>query len=154
MKSYKIYEVDDKISAKGNAYKKLVLQEPGAQYPLKNVTMFVSHPLFEDIAVGQTVELDVEVKDSPTPNPKGGFYKNRTVLSPGQTHQKPDQSPALNNPATAELKNILMFKVIPLLQGLSKDVAIMTEKMKMNPPYPDMDETNDSGGITENDVPF
>lgn len=90
MKTYKVFDVEDKKTASGKGLKKLVLQADGDQYPTKNVTMWEDHPLYETIAAGQEHALDVEVKDSSTPNPHGGFYKDRTVLKPGQSGQTSD----------------------------------------------------------------
>lgn len=138
---YEVFKVEDKVSAKGNAYKKLVLQDPESQYPVKNVTMFASHPLFEDIAAGQTVDLEIETKDSDTPNPHGGFYKNRTVLNPGQSPGQPKTAPKPQegfSPSIVEVYNLLNLKVLPML------VAIQEATTKKKTPYPEYDETDDS----------
>lgn len=137
-KTYKVYEAEDKISAKGNAYKKLVLQEPDASYPVKGVTMFANHPLFEDIAPGQTVELEISEEDSGTPNPKapGKNFINRTVVNPGAQKSAPRQEGF--QPTIAEVYNMLNLKIIPML------VAIQEATTKKKNPYPEYDETNDS----------
>jgi hypothetical protein len=155
MTTYNVYKVEDKMSVKGNAYKKLVLQEPKSQYPLKNVTMFASHPLFEDIAPGQTVELEIETKDSDTPNPHGGFYKNRTVLNPGVSPKKADNGPAASNGATAELKNILQLKVIPMLEAIHKENIIISERLdKALGVEGDTFQEPDFGPVSKEDSPF
>jgi hypothetical protein len=123
MARYKVYEVEDRMTAGGKALKKLVLQGEGKQYPDKNVTMWADHPLFEDIAVGQSVELEIEVKDSTTPNPKGGFYKNKTVKKEAGMQQR-DSSPAAKDPGMAELKNILQLQVIA---AIDKNFALINE---------------------------
>lgn len=136
-KTYKVYESEDKISAKGNAYKKLVLQAPDEKFPLKNVTMFASHPLFEEIAPGQTVELEIETKDSDTPNPHGGFYKNRTVLNPGQTAQTQTKASQANkdpntgfNVGNAELKNLIKLEIAPILNKIYREVIAISARQE------------------------
>lgn len=121
-KQYKCYEVEDKVSAKGNAYKKLVLQDPESQFPIKNVTMFASHPLFEDIAPGQTVELEITEEDSGTPNPKapGKNYINRTVANPGQG--KSSQKQEGFQPTITEVYNMLNLRIIPILERIEKSL--------------------------------
>lgn len=133
MSKYECYKVEEKVSAKGNAYKKLVLQEEGSQYPVKGVTMFASHPLFEEIGAGQTVELDIETKDSETPNPHGGFYKNRTVLNPNQA-PNPKSNPApkseTHDISNAEVKNAITLGVMPLLQEIHKEIAAISGRQE------------------------
>ncbi len=48
-----------------------------------------------------------------------------------------DAGPAANSAGTAELKNILMLKVIPMLQAIYEEV-------KKESDYPQMDETNNA----------
>lgn len=81
--NYKIYECESKTTASGKELKKLVLQGEGKQYPDKNVTMWSDHPLFATVAVGQTIDVELDIQDSTTPNPLGGFYKNKTVKKSG-----------------------------------------------------------------------
>lgn len=166
MTQYDVYKVEDKTSAKGNAYKKLVLQEKDSQYPIKNVTMFASHPLFEEIGAGQTVELDIETKDSDTPNPHGGFYKNRTVLNPGQSRldtpkqaTAPTQSKDISN---AEVKNAITLGVMPALDKMYKEILAISgrqeRQMGLDPKA--IDDAFDGGldspkdDINPDDVPF
>lgn len=80
----KVYEVTDATTRSGKNLKRLVLQQEGSQYPDKNVTMWEDHPLFNSIAPGQEHVLSIKVEDSTTPNPHGGFYKNKTVLKTGE----------------------------------------------------------------------
>lgn len=95
---YKVYEVDEKTSQKGNPYKKLVLQKEGDQYPKKGVTMFSDHPNFTETVPGYQLDCELKEEDSGTPNPKapGKNYINRTVLNPGQAAEKPSQLDAIN----------------------------------------------------------
>ena len=86
---HKVYEVNEKAFTKDGETKKmksLVLQRDGAQYPIKNVAMWDGHPLFEGIAPGQEIDVEIIEKDSQTPNPHspGTFYKNRSVAMPSQ----------------------------------------------------------------------
>lgn len=115
MSKFKVFDVDHKTTASGIELKKLILQGEGKQYPDKNVTMWSDHPLFSTIAAGQDIEAELEVKDSQTPNPKGSFYKNKTLLKPGQT---PSQAapPASTTDWGSRTHNTLELKVIPMLQ--------------------------------------
>lgn len=156
MKSYKVYESENKVSTKGHAYKKLVLQEPGAQYPLKGVTMFANHPLFEEIAPGQTVELDIETKDSDTPNPHGGFYKNRTVLNPVQS-PKADIPAPTKQPAediSAKVMNMLTLKIEPMLQAIHRELVVIAgrQERQMGLAKEPIDYPKDD--INPDDIPF
>ncbi len=88
---HSIYKVETKTFEKDGVEKEmksLVIQREGAQYPTKNVAMWDNHPLFATIEAGQEHELEIEEKDSKTPNPHGGFYKNRQVLN-----EAPKQEP-------------------------------------------------------------
>jgi hypothetical protein len=77
--------------------------------------------------VGDTV--DIEIKTN-------GDYLN--FMLP----KKVDSSPAMSNGATAEIKNILMLKVIPMLQDIQ-------DRLPANVKYPEMDSTNDAHGSDE-----
>ncbi len=125
---YKVYEVEDKMTQSGKALKKLVLQGEGKQYPDKNVTLWNNHPLFEEIAPGQTIDVEIDVQDSTTPNPHGGFYKNKTVKQSGDI-KKEDHGPAAQNPATQEIKNILKLKVLPELKQLTREIMTISAKV-------------------------
>jgi hypothetical protein len=94
--NYKVYELEDKTTASGKALKKLVLQGEGKQYPDKNVTMWSDHPLFDSVAVGQSIDVEIDVKESTTPNPLGGFFKNKTVLKGGESFSKTPGAPDAN----------------------------------------------------------
>ena len=62
MTQYKVYELEDKTTATGKTLKKLVLQGEGKQYPDKNVTMWSDHPLFDSVAVEQSIDVELYVK--------------------------------------------------------------------------------------------
>ena len=112
------------------------------------MTMWSDHPLFEIVATGQSIDLDLEIKDSTTPNPKGGFYKNKTVLKPGMSAQA--KVPQQVAPASeSRIMNALTLKVIPMLENIRKDQMAILEKMKMQAPYPEMNETNDAHDFDE-----
>ena len=64
---------------------------------------------------------------------------------------KKDKSPAMGNPGLAEIKNILVLKIMPLLVGLSEDVEAINKKMGMKLEYPELTNENDSSGIHEPD---
>ena len=85
MQEYKIYEVDEKTTQSGKTLKKLVLQKEGAQWPIKNVTMWNDHPDWEKAVAGGTLTCDLLEKNSDQINPNSGKpYINRTVAKPGQ----------------------------------------------------------------------
>lgn len=111
---YKVYECEERATRNGGTLKKLVLQGEGKSYPDKNVTMWSDHPLYADIAVGQEIDVELEVKDSKTQNPKGGFYKDKTVLKPGVKPVAPPQSSDLG----PRVQNMLTFEVIPRLDKI------------------------------------
>lgn len=116
---YKVYECEDKTTTTGKALKKLVLQGEGKQYPDKNVTMWANHPLFEEIAAGQTIDVELDVKDSKEPNPHGGFYKNKTVIDASRPVSTTNPHPTTNSPLTPNgdrLANLIEFKILPLLE--------------------------------------
>lgn len=81
MARFKIYEVEEKVTQTGKKLKKLVVQGEGKQYPDKFVTMWENDPLYTKVVPGAEVEAELEIKDSTTPNPHGGFYKNKTLKS-------------------------------------------------------------------------
>ncbi len=158
---YKVYEVDEKMTRTGKAMKKLVLQGEGKQYLDKNVTMWADHPLFEDTVPGETIDVDLDIRDSATPNPKGGFYKDKTVLKPGFAPKAAEKAPQHTQPDSQDsrIMNALTLKVIPLLENIRKDQMAILEEMKLHTPYPEMNETNDAHSfdeekITKSDVPF
>lgn len=112
MTKFKVYEVDARMTGTGKELKKLVLQGEGKQYPDKNVTMWSDHPLFNEIAPGQEIEAELLVEESKTPNPKGGFYKNKTLLKPGQSAPAPLPAGTGDN---ARLENAINLKLIPAI---------------------------------------
>lgn len=115
---YKVYEVEDKVTRTGKELKKLVLQGDGKQYPDKNVTMWGDHPLFGTICPGQSIDIELDIEDSTTPNPKGGFYKNKTVIGRKEISTQPSQNTDRFTVGAQELKNILMLKVLPTLDRI------------------------------------
>ena len=114
MAKFKVFDVEHKTTASGIELKKLILQGEGKQYPDKNVTMWSDHPLFDTIAAGQDIEAELEIKDSQTPNPKGGYYKNKTLLKPGQTAAP--TPPASTTDWGSRVHNSIELKVLPALQ--------------------------------------
>lgn len=161
MKKYKVYEVETKAFGAGKEMKKLVLQGEGDQYPSKGVAMWSDHPLYATIAEGQEHELDIEVKDSTTPNPHGGFYKNRSVLKPGQAPQTPQNSSVTE----MAIKTHVSQEIAPVMHALK----VIQEKLGIDPqgkPYPYPSNQNidtaksgdvpDDGApeITDEDIPF
>ena len=83
MSKIKVYEVEEKFLEKlQKNIKKCVLQEEGMQYPHKNVTVWNDLDIYDQIVEGYKIPEGYYVKseDSNTPNPHGGFYKNRQLL--------------------------------------------------------------------------
>lgn len=70
----------------------------------ENVSAFSKYPVKE----GDTLFGHIEQK---------GSYFNWKF---GKREERKDVGPAANNPGTAEIKNILMLKVIPLLEAIYK----------------------------------
>lgn len=87
---------------------------------------------------GDKVEIIVEEK---------GEYLNFSLP------KHADRGPAASNAATAELKNMLTFKVIPMLQQIDSIVKAIAEQKGVNltgivkAGYPEMTESNDGSGI-------
>lgn len=145
---FKVYECELKVTATGKELKKLVLQGEGKQYPDKGVTMWSDHPLFETVAAGHEIDVELEIKDSNTPNPKGGFYKNKTVLKPGQTPQAPVSPQQAENTSLAlqvsRLENMINFKLQGAIDRLEKLGGFMAgEKPKDDFQMPDFGESKD-----------
>jgi len=148
MAQYRVYEIEDKTTSTGKALKKLVLQGIGKQYPDKNVTMWADHPLFEEIAAGQTIDVELEIKDG-APNPKGGFYKNKTVLKPGQAMRAPQDA------LESRSMNAINLKVLPILEAIYGRLGLIMKAQGIKADesaYPKMDETNDAHTLDEMDL--
>lgn len=111
---YKVYEIEERVTSTGKELKKLVLQGEGKQYPDKGVTMWSDHPLFTTIATGQTIEAEIQVTDSKTPNPHGGFYKNKVLLKESNVGAKTSPETGLN----ARTSNVVDFKLLPVVTRL------------------------------------
>lgn len=147
---YKVFDVEEKVTQTGKSLKKLTLQGEGKQYPDKNVTMWSDHPLFANIAAGQKIDVELDIKDSTVPNPHGGFYKNKTVIGPkggSKASANAPQSP--QSDGSARVVNMIEFKVIPQLEaiygrlGLAlKAMGIKIDEAKIE--YPAQDESNDA----------
>ena len=91
--------------------------------------------------VGQVINGDIKtvVKDGKT-------YRNFEVAKQGRT---PSQvAPGTPQVTPAEIKNILILKVLPALEAITKLLP------KQSGGYPQHDETNDSSGITTADTPY
>ena len=153
---YEVYTVEKKVTTTGKELKKLVLQGKGKSYPDKNVTMWSDHPLFETVASGQRIDVELDVKDSKTPNPHGGFYKNKTVIGKSD---KPSNSSS-NAPQASQTQesprsnNLLEFKVLPILEEIVKEIVAINGRLGLigkangitfddkKREYPEMDEDN------------
>ncbi len=74
-------------------------------------------------------KINVELEDT-------GQYLNFTMP------EKEDASPAAGNAATAEIKNILLLKVVPMLEAIHKENIIISEKLNLEDemPMPDFSE--------------
>ena len=76
-------------------------------------------PGFDDIAVGASVEGQM------WQSPAGKLY----LFAPKEgKKQEIDRGPASNNPATAEIKNLLTLKIIPMLDAIHKEIVIINER--------------------------
>lgn len=125
---YKVYEVTERTTGTGKRVKSVVLQEEGKQYPYKNVSVWEDFPNFDEIAAGKTVNGDLVEKDSDKVNPSSGKpYKNRTLYPSKNANgtEKPTQV------GTAELKNAIMLKLVPLMEELLKEMKIANARAKM-----------------------
>lgn len=78
-------------------------------------------PGFDDIQMGSMLEGKL------WQSPKGKLY----LFPPKETDQKKDQSPALRDPGMAEIKNLLVLTVMPILEKIHKELIILNEKHGM-----------------------
>ena len=118
--------------------KKCVIKEEGKEYPHQRVTVWTELPIYDAVRDGYDVPEGyyVEVVDSKDKNPRGGFYKNRTLKE--------------GNPQAEQSGDKLTY-----LTSLVKDIhrAVVEQKEPSK-----MDEINgdEYAGPTkeENDPPF
>lgn len=77
-------------------------------------------PEFDEIIVGATIEGQL------WQSPKGKLY-----LFPPKEQKKQtiDSGPAARSPETAELKNLLTLKIIPMLEAIHKEQVIISERL-------------------------
>ena len=73
----------------------------------------------KDWKKGDKIEVEVE---------NTGQYLNFTMP---EEEKGTDSGPAANNAATAELKNILMLRVIPQLEQINKDLLAIDERISV-----------------------
>lgn len=164
---FQVYVVEQSYTKSGKSLKRMVLQGEGKQYPDKGVTMWEDHPLFNEVAPGQTIDVELDVKDSDKPNPNapGTFYKNKTVINPNRAAgvRNAPVAAAIPQASTSDsrIMNALTLKVIPLLENIRKDQMAILEKMKMRAPYPEMTPENDAhdldyipSEVSKSDFPF
>lgn len=149
MKKYKVYECEQKQTSTRKFLKKLVLQGEGDKYPLKNVTMWENHPLFAEIAVGQTVELEIEEKDG-APNPHGGFYKNRTAIAPAHTTKQETSTP---QGTSSRADNLIEFKVLPALDKIYRELVAISGRQERQMGL-DPRAIDEAMGASSEDSPF
>ncbi len=145
--NYKVYECEESTTKTGKSLKKLVLQGDGKQYPDKNVTMWSDHPLFNVVAVGQTIDVELDVKDSTVPNPHGGFYKNKTVIGRSvtlATVRAQTESPTIT---ITQTYNLINLKVMAKLDRIER---LVERSMGLDPQAID-DAVNE---VTSSDSPF
>lgn len=95
-----------------------------------------------DWAKGMTVEIETETK---------GEYLN---FKPANgTPKKADSGPAANNPALAELKNLIEFGVRSQLTEIKSILYALAAHMEVKLPnarnydYPELNDTNNSNGL-------
>lgn len=150
MKSYEVYKIEETTTNSGKKLKRLVLQGDGDQYPMKNVTIWEDNPLFDTLIVGEKYELNIEVKDSNQPNPHGGFYKNRTVLKPGQVPEAGVEKMRTDTNLMQKLDGIAysLNRIEEHLGTLPKPKIGNTD---MDYPMP---EAQESENINPEDIPF
>ncbi len=145
--NYKVYECEESTTKTGKSLKKLVLQGDGKQYPDKNVTMWSDHPLFNVVAVGHTIDVELDIKDSTVPNPHGGFYKNKTVIGRSETLaavRAQTESPTIT---ITQLYNLMNLKVMSKLDRIER---LVERSMGLDPQAID-DAVNE---VTSSDSPF
>jgi hypothetical protein len=140
----KIYEVEEKETSAGKAYKNAVVQVEGAQYPDKNVKVWSNFPDYDKVVAGAQIEAEIEKKDSSTPNPHqpGKFYQNKALVVAGST----------TTPQTggdSRIYNYLNLKIEPMLKEI-------LERQRGTWEEDDYPRPANEGGdeINPEDVPF
>lgn len=80
---FEVLKAEESITKTGKRLKRLMLEQEGKQYPIKNVTVWEDFDGFDDIHPGTKVSGDLLEKDSGTPNPyaPGKNYINRTLVA-------------------------------------------------------------------------
>jgi len=107
--------IEEVIGISDSQYgKKFAIKLKDYEHEVSGFTKFV-----QNIVAGGKIFGHVEVK---------GSYHNWKW---GKNVPKADSGPAAGNAATAELKNILNLRIIPLLEKLEKEVVIISERMDM-----------------------
>lgn len=149
MQEYKVYEVEAKTTQSGKNLKKLVLQKEGAQYPLKNVTIWEDNPLFEKAVAGETITCEILEKDSGNPNPNapGKNYINRTVANPNR--------PATPTTNTNEMG--IKTHIDQKFDALKRDLKIIADHLGVEAPQvstPVPPVVEDAQKIDPEDIPF
>lgn len=133
METYDVYKVEEQTTKTGKQVKKLVLQKEGAQYPLKNVSMWSDHPQYASVAPGQQLTCEIYESDSGVPNPKapGKNYINRTVSNPnGNTSPAPKAAPTGDVATKADIAS------------LRADLKIIADHLGVEPPKPTVGNTD------------
>ena len=105
--------------------------------------MWSDHPLFGTIAPGQEHQLELDEKDG-NPNPNGGFYKDRTVLKPGQTAQ-PQVSQMRNDTNTQQKLDAALVMLRRIEDKIGSTPVEKVPGTDIDYPQPE---------ITEEDSPF
>ena len=152
MKTYKVYEAEQKTTTTGKQLKKLVLQGEGMQYPMKNVTIWGDNPLFAQAVAGGTITCDILESDSGNLNPKSGKnYVNRTVANP--------DNPTPVEPNTNEMgvKSYIDTKMQPIIQSLKRiedHLGTTPQPTVGNTSMPYPQDEGYSEDIKPEDIPF
>lgn len=139
---YDIFKVEDQTTRTGKQLKRLIIQKDGDQYPMKNVTMWNDHPLFNSIQAGQTHNFEIYESDSGVPNPKapGRNYLNRTVSNPNSSQSTQTQAKASQNQNITELA--IKTHIDRQVAALRHDLKIIADYLGVGAPKPTIGETN------------
>lgn len=134
MAEYQVMWIEVKPTSKGGEYKSLTLQGKENKYPDKFVSMWSNHPLYAEIAAGQTIDIELDVTEGKI-NPKSGLpYKNKSVRNPDtppKASQTLKKAPTTNE--SPRVGNLTEFKVIPMLEAIYGRLGLIMEQMEIEP---------------------
>lgn len=143
-----ILKVENKVTQTGKNLKKAWVLVEGKEHPYKNVTAWDNEgqeTFYNSIVVGAKLRVDIQEKDSGTPNPKapGKNYIDRTLYPPKEgTTQTSTQTGFTTDDRALLLENNRLLR-----QLVGSDLREEIPEKKTSIPHEDAD-------IDPEDIPF